>query len=69
MLNRAIIASVAGLALMSFAHAASPEDDATFLKTAIGIDLAEIDAGNLAQKNGGSMPSPHGGALRAMEAQ
>jgi putative membrane protein len=36
------------------AHAAGPEDDATFLKTAICIDLAEIDAGTLAQQKGSS---------------
>ena len=49
--------AMAGLAMAGFvlsAHAAGPENDATFLKTVIGIDLAEIDAGNLAQKNGGS---------------
>jgi putative membrane protein len=45
------------------AHAASPQDDATFLKTAIGIDLAEIDAGNMAQKNGGSDAVKQFGAM------
>lgn len=53
MLKRAfIIFAMAGMVYS--AQAATPEDDATFIKTAIGIDLAEIDAGNLAQKNGGS---------------
>jgi putative membrane protein len=53
MLKSAIVA-IALAGMVGSAHAASPEDDATFLKTAIGIDLAEIDVGNLAQKNGGS---------------
>lgn len=58
--------ALAGLAMGGFilaAHAAAPEDDTTFLKTAIGIDLAEIDAGNLAQKNGDSEMVKQFGAM------
>jgi putative membrane protein len=60
---RRIFAVLAMSGMIYSAHAASPEDDATFLKTAIGIDLAEIDAGNLAQKNGSTDAVKQFGAM------
>jgi putative membrane protein len=51
---RIAAAALATAGMIYAAHAAQPADDATFLETAIGIDLAEIDVGKLAQSNGGS---------------
>jgi putative membrane protein len=62
MLKSALLA-IASAAMIHSAQAGSPADDTTFLKTAIGIDLAEIDVGKLAQTNGKSEMVKQFGAM------